>query len=191
MLRRVAKKLVHFLCGGQGLTEHDLETCEYGADLLLYTIVSTLGLLTVSLAIKRFTDTVIIIMTFYVNQTIGGGLHMSTHAKCFALMAVGAVIGLFLCSFQLTPLHWKLIALIGCYMLMKWPLVLHPNKEYLQYKSNQLILRSRIVTIIEVMLLLFGHCASNLLPPFSVAIVLAATSRIAANWCSTKNKAYG
>lgn len=188
-LRLAAKKLVHSLCFDQGLTECDLETCEYGADLLLYTLFSTLGLLAVSFAIKRFTDTAIIIMTFYINQTIGGGLHMSTHAKCFALMVLGVFTGLFLCSFQLTALHWASISMIGCYILLKLPLVLHPNKEYLQYKSAKLVLHSRILTIIEAVLLLFLLYASpNLLPPFSVAIVLATASRIAATLSSMKNK---
>lgn len=188
-LRLAAKKLAHFLCFDQGLTECDLQTCEYGAMLLLYTIMSTLGLLAVGLAIKRFTDTVMIIMTFYVNQTIGGGLHVSTHAKCFALMVVGVFTGLFLCSIQLTALHWASISMIGCYILMKCPLVLHPNKEYLQYKSAQLILHSRILTTIEGVLLLFLlYTDTNLLPPFSVAIVLAAASRLAAIPSSMKNK---
>ena len=73
----------------------------YGVDMALYTIISTVGLLVLSLLMNSFVSGTIIIATCYLNQTIGGGYHASTHMKCFLSMVLFLTIGVL---FSVKPL---------------------------------------------------------------------------------------
>ncbi len=68
--------------------------CAYGLDLLLYTIISTAGLMMVGVVFHMPMQAVIIICVFYINQSVGGGYHADTHLTCFLTMAFGLTLGL-------------------------------------------------------------------------------------------------
>ena len=133
----------------QGLIpKEEREVFEYGFDITLYTAWSTALLILIGALLKRFESTLIIVFGFYLFQTIGGGYHANSHASCFFKMVIGLLFGL---SFELCKenklLLWIFFA-IGTVLLLLFPIVLHPNKNYLRYKKAILTHRSYKVTII-------------------------------------------
>lgn len=108
----------------------------YGLDLAIYTILSTAGLIIEGVLFRRPCDSLIIIAVYFLNQTIGGGFHASSHLSCFLTMAVGLAFGLDICT-----IGWPMCFTIGVnalsiLMLFSHPLVLHPNKQYLLRKTK-------------------------------------------------------
>lgn len=67
----------------------DHEVYVYGFDAALYTFLSTAGLVLIGCVLGQGIETLIIISLFYVNQTLGGGFHASTHLNCFITMVLG------------------------------------------------------------------------------------------------------
>ena len=88
MLMSLSKIIISFIPNGS-CDEKQREICEYGCELWLYTILSTLGLFMIGLFAKAPIEAIVIISIFYVCQSIGGGFHASTHIKCFFTMVYG------------------------------------------------------------------------------------------------------
>ena len=127
----------------------------YGFDAAIYTFCSTVGLLVIGFFLGRIPETIIIVLLFYINQTLGGGFHSSTHLKCFLTMAVGLLccLGTFLLSISLSVYLGMAVVSMG--LMMRYPLVLHKNKTYLNAKYTELCKHSRIVLLLQAVCL-FG-----------------------------------
>ena len=95
MLMKAAQWLVDSLFSDFSNADQRI-TCIYGCELWLYTILSTLGLLTLGVFLQSFWEAVIIIFIFYTCQSTGGGFHASSHMRCFLTMAIGLLTGLLL-----------------------------------------------------------------------------------------------
>ena len=157
-----------------------IEACAYGIDLALYTMLSTLSLILIGCVFGKMIDTVILIMTYYLNQTIGGGYHASTHWRCFVSMVISLLICLALIQFfQSVAFLPSALALISVAVLWRHPLHLHPNKAYLKDKAATMKEKSRICSLgsliaVLVLVLAGTTCA------FSAALGLfaAALSRL-------------
>ena len=144
----LSKIIISFILN-DSCDEKQREICEYGCELwLLYTILSTLGLLMIGLIAKAPIEAITIISIFYVCQSNGGGFHASTHTKCFLTMACGLSLGILIIKISSTHSVFYSLWLIPFIALFVFPLCLHPNKQHLQYQSQQLIKRSRLTTLI-------------------------------------------
>lgn len=72
MLMSLSKIIISFILN-DSCDEKQREICEYGCELWLYTILSTLGLLMIGLIAKAPIEAITIISIFYVCQSNGGG----------------------------------------------------------------------------------------------------------------------
>ena len=164
--------------------EEDRELYEYGFDIIIYTIWSTVVLLLLGAVLRQFWAAVIIVSIFYVFQSSGGGYHANSHLKCFLFMLAGLLTGLsFFYLNNLPGVLWSLLGL-GALVLVFFPLVLHPNKSHLKTERKRLTIRSVVTTIslllVAVVLSFWKPVLfrNELLDAFSAAFFLSGISRI-------------
>ena len=178
-MRRIAKYFTDFFVNKGVICEDERAIYEYGFDITLYTILSTLGLLLIGLLFHQLANTIVLVFVFYSCQSSGGGYHASTHLRCFLTMCTGLLFGL---AFQYIPFPDWLFLAIGAssiLLLLIFPLTLHPNKSYLKADSNRLIRRSMLTTV-------FITCLCSVLLPLnwipasivSSAFLLSVVSRL-------------
>ena len=129
------------------IPEEDREIYEYGFDITIYTIWSTAALFLLGLLLRQFFPAVILVFGFYTFQTTGGGYHSKSHLRCFLSMVAGLLVGLSAVFIEDHPLLLWILLGIGALLLLLVPLVLHPNKSYLEEERKRLTIRSIAVTL--------------------------------------------
>lgn len=156
----------------------------YGFDIALYTLFSTLGLLLLGLLLGYPMEALMMISLFYVNQTLGGGFHASTHLSCFLVMCAGLVVFIMLLSLPLPKTLSAILGIGSLALLFTHPLILHKNKQFLAPKGPLFIKRSRIASCIQFILFMLLLALSNAhySQTFAVALTLCAASRMTAHW---------
>lgn len=159
-MQRIAGRLAGFFAARGYLDPEQREVAAYGFDLLIYTLLSTLGLLLAGAVLGRGVQAALIVGLFYLNQTFGGGFHARTHLRCFATMLLFLLPGVLTGPWH--PAAEAGIALLALLCLLLKPLVLHPNKRYLEGKRQAFVRRSRRIALAEG--LLFA-AAFAFLPP--------------------------
>lgn len=155
MLMKAAERMIRCLVKKEIIDPFLYDVYLYGCETVLYTIVSTAGLIVTGILLQYTWETIILVGVFYLNQSLGGGFHANTHIRCFFTMLLGLI-----CAFFLIDLHlprWSLIVIgagsVG--ILLYFPLVLHVNKQHLENNASFFIKRSRIITFIQAAMLLF------------------------------------
>ena len=163
-------------------SQDEREIYIYGFELAIYTLVSTLGLLIIGLLFGYPIETCLIVTLFYVNQTLGGGFHASSHLSCFLSMCTGLVATLILLQFSLPNPLFAGIGIGSLLALYFHPLVLHKNKQFLQFKSPYFIRRSRIAILIQLILFVLLFCFSlfQYARVYALTLALCALSRLIA-----------
>ena len=162
------------------IPKEERELYLYGLDITFYTVWSTAVLFLIGLILRQFPASLIIVLGFYTFQTTGGGYHAKTHLKCLLTMIVGLLVGLSFVFFK--EYHFILWALlgVGAFLLLLFPLVLHPNKAYLEAERKRLTIRSVIVTLsIGTLVVIINAIWNEFLYAFSAVFLLAGISRIA------------
>lgn len=183
MIKKMSSFLSNILSKGFDLDEDSSETINYGIELAIYTLISTIALLGIGLIIGQFSSAACIIIIFYINQTVGGGIHKNSHISCFIFMAEGLLFSLLIDRVNLPNVLWAVFGAASLLILYCYPLVLHKNKEYLSGKRDTIIWASRKVTIGELIgLLLTFYYIPNLIDEFSIALLLSALSRLYAHY---------
>lgn len=178
-MQRAVEKIVDYLEKKEVIPSEDRQIYAYGVDAALYTFISTTGLLLIGWLSGRPWETMMIIATFYTNQSLGGGFHATTHWRCFLTMTVG--LGCSLCVLRLSfPVALSFV--LGCASLLLMlchPLVLHPNKAYLEKKRSSLVKRSQRALVIQsaILLCLAAVGCEKLCQTFAIALVCSAISR--------------
>ena len=132
--------------------ETQLLMCQYGLELWIYTIISTIGLVLIGVLFNAVLEASAIICIYYICQSNGGGFHASTHLKCFLTMACGLVVGLLLIKCRIINTVAPFAGVFSGFILLRYPLYLHQNKSYLKGDSSRLIKRSRYITICLIVL---------------------------------------
>ncbi len=162
------------------IAEEDCEIYEYGFDITIYTIWSTAALLLLGFLLRQFIPAAILVIGFYTFQSSGGGYHAKTHLRCFLTMVVGLLVGLsavFIKDHHI--LLWILLG-IGALLLLLVPLVLHPNKTYLETERKRLTIKSIVVTLsVLTCVVVLNVFWNRMLYAFSAVFFLAGISRIA------------
>ncbi len=190
MLTKIAQRLIGSLISDCS-DEQERAMYEYGCELWLYTVLSTLGLLLIGIVFGCPFEAIVMIGIFYFCQSNGGGYHASTHMQCFLTMAVGMLLGLLLISITAPSIAVVTVLLGSTAILLSFPLYLHPNKRYLSAQRNTLEKRSRITT----MCIAACVAVSGLLAPIRLfhagcfAMLLSAVSRGYAIWMDKKQQA--
>lgn len=181
-MRELAEMIVRALEKRNIISVADHDVYIYGFDAALYTFFSTVGLLLIGCLLGRGIETLIIVALFYINQTLGGGFHATTHCNCFITMAVGLLVCL--ATFLLPFSHWAycVLGVVGLALMMKYPLVLHKNKEYLLSKQARLCKRSRVTLLVEgILLIAVGIWGSHaFIQAYCIALAACAVSWLVA-----------
>ena len=176
MIANLTDKLIR---EGQ-IPENERDIFLYGFDITLYTLWSTAVLLLIGLLLGDFAGSLIIVAAFYTFQTFGGGYHARTHLKCLLTMIVGLLVGLSFAFFKEQHFVLWTLLVIGALLLLLFPLVLHPNKAYLEIERKRLTMHSMIVTISVGVIVTFINVFWNgFLYAFSAVFLLSGISRIA------------
>lgn len=155
MLMSLSRKIAAYLL--EDLSDQNrMETCAYGIDLALYTFLSTLALILIGCVFEKPIDTMILIAVYYLNQTVGGGYHASTHWKCFVSMAVSLLVCLVVIRFfWQVPYLALLLTIIALAILWKYPLHLHPHKAYLKDKAESMKKKSKACALFSFIAVVF------------------------------------
>lgn len=154
----------------------------YGIELFLYSVISTLGLVAICIISGKLMEGVIIITIYYINQTIGGGFHATTHIRCFLMMAIGLVIALLALELSINYIEIGCIILLSGFILLIFPLVLHRNKAYLASEAERMSRRARVAILIEwsVAFAVGEFGATTMILSFAIGMMLSAVSRLSA-----------
>ena len=188
-MKKIAMVITRQLCAGLNISTEQYDACQYGIETLLHTIVSTAGLLSIGICFHMFPETLIIVLVFYINQTLGGGFHASSHLKCFTTMSLFLIFGLCSCMLpQILQLDICL-SIVSAIILYRIPLVLHTNKQYLIEKNTFFVRRSRITIGLWVCIVMVCIATQSIFfRAFTIGLVLSAVSRIYAKHMSSLKK---
>ena len=183
------QRLTDHLIFKQYIPSEDREIYEYGFDILIYTVWSTLALLLIGFVLKQFWNAAIIVLGFYTFQSFGGGYHADSHLKCFLTMTCGLLIGLSFVFLQEQLVILLIITGISTIVLLMIPLTIHPNKSFLEPKRKPLTIRSIIMTLSAlVLVILVSIFLDKYLCACTATFFLAAASRIAGKMKYSKTK---
>ncbi len=183
-MRQLAESIVRYLEKRQVISPSpdEREIYVYGFDIAIYTLVSTLGLILIGFLIGYPIEVLVMISLFYVNQTLGGGFHASSHLSCFLVMCAGLIVFVILLFAPLPKVFSAILGICSLAVLFSHPLILHKNKQFLASKSPLFIKRSRIAICIQFVLFVLLLTLSDVhyVQTFAIAFALCAVSRIAA-----------
>lgn len=190
MLARISQSIAKNI-----ITEDiDLPTaraCAYGVEIALHTVLSTLGLLLIGALFHQFIGSVIIITVYYINQTLGGGYHATSHLRCFIMMAIGLVFCMLLLRCFPAGIISQALSLGASIYLFLHPVHLHSNKKYLMSKMTSLKMKSRIAIIaiwtVTACLHLFP-VSPQLLTSACIGIFVSSVSRAAGLFTAKRRK---
>lgn len=181
MLHACSVRIADFFVRQEIALKQQYEMLVYGIELILYTIISTFGLITIGVLLNETIQALIIIALYYTNQTVGGGKHAKSHLQCFLLMALFLCIGLLLCNLNIPIEVCMGIMFVSSAYMFFVPLILHPNKRYLVNKEKCFIARSRKYICGCVGVFFFCYCMfPSVLNAYSVGLMLSALSRFVA-----------
>ena len=178
----LTQKLLAVLSRHTKIEDSKRDVYIYAINLLLYTVVSTLGLIAISATLGKTTEGIIIILIYNVNQTLGGGFHASTHLRCFFTMAILLLAGLLALELHPSRTLLKAIVLIAGIVLFIFPLILHQNKSNLLPRSKGMRIRSRIVVAIECLIIFIPNVfeAYFILNSYAIGMTISVVSRVSA-----------
>lgn len=179
----IALKLTAFLKHQNALNHPSVDIYIYGLESAVYTFLSTTALLYIGYISSYSLESLLLIIQYYSNQSLGGGYHASTHIRCFLTMVLGMLA--FILSMSLPHSHFLniVISLLSLLILWKLPVVLHPNKRYLLNKASTLVRHSRNLVLFQFTILFL--CSIKLFPPnivqaFTIGSIFSCVSRLKA-----------
>ena len=177
MLYSIAHRIVSYFLKDNEQSD-TFEICAYGLELFLYSIISTLGLIFIGIALNSTLKCLIVILVFYTCQSFGGGKHANSHIRCFGVMATFMLATLLICLLSIPLWLSTVSAICSLAYLLKRPLVLHPNKEYLFCNKKSMEVKSRLCTLcLALFFCIICIARWNLCAAYSIALVNAAVSR--------------
>lgn len=184
-MNKLAQRIAAYFVRKGIIPQNEEDAFAYGADLILYTILSTLALLAIGLACGMLWQSAVLVGVFYTTQTLGGGFHARTHLGCLLTMAVCQGLGLAALHFLsavLPPWAWLVLALLSLLPLMLFPVVLHKHKQYNLRKLPVYKRREQIANALFALLALLAFFLKW--QPFATALATAllfcAVSRLSA-----------
>lgn len=182
MIQLLSEYVVNCLVKKEAICESEKKKYFYGCDVIIYTILSTFGLLLFGCIMGRALESLVCIIVFYTNQSSGGGFHASSHNKCFLTMIAGLSIYILLLSIDMNLLFIIITGIFSLCILFSFPLVLHARKQYLMKFKDNLIKHSKKVVIFEIIIyaILFLFSLSHLLKIYTISLWISAISRISA-----------
>lgn len=182
MINQMACFLLGILEKHYRIQSEKREVYLYGMNQLLFTLLSTMCLILIGFFWNKPMECLVVIAVYYINQTIGGGVHASTHFRCFCITTLFVTSSLALISFPVPDGVMYSLSATSAVLLLFFPLTLHQNKRYLENRSKYFIRRSRSFAILELALatvLILIRCES-LFYACCAGMIISAISRMLA-----------
>lgn len=179
MLTRVAHRLVNAVIKDEQ-DEQQRAIYEYGCELWLYTVISTLGLMLIGSILGFCIESMTMIVVFYLCQSNGGGYHASTHTRCFLTMVIGLLLGLLFLRVHFPDMSYIAILLCSTVILLVFPLHLTQNKQHLFSQKDLLVKRSRLTTVCIAIgfIVLICHGLIEIAKCVCIAMLFSSVSRM-------------
>ena len=129
VLNRVSDKLTESWCQNNIIPYEMKEIYQYGLEVLISNIISSISIITVGILIFDILSTAVFLLIFILLRSYCGGYHADTYLKCFIttnityLVIMGCVY-----LFPMKPFMILLTAVIGIPLLYFEAPVEHKNK---------------------------------------------------------------
>ncbi len=179
MIEIISTYMLNFLTKKCHILPDERDIYFYGINIMIYTIFSTFGLVFLGILRGQLIESTLIIAIYYINQTLGGGFHASSHLGCFLTMSIGLLQLLLLLRYFNYLQVYIIIGFLSLSILFLCPLILHKNKEYLQPHFHSLSTRSVSALIIQLLFYIIIIYTQNimLIGSISAGFMACAISR--------------
>lgn len=187
MVQYLVKHTTNILLKSKAIDGADREIYEYGLELLISTIMELLAVITVSLLIGRFFETVLFLIPFCFLRTYAGGFHAKTHLRCFLTLA--SVYAVFISCFLISNINAvKLLTvaftLFSTIVIIFYSPVESENKplgteEKLRYRKISITASTAVTFLIAVIFILPVMIDAYLVFSISFGQLTAACSLVA------------
>lgn len=181
MLIYLSNSIVSFFVKENIISKDDDEVFEYGLELLLSAVISSIIILIIALIFNRVIELILFMFSFILLRQAAGGYHAKTHFRCLiALLSVHFLFFLFLTllpsSLYLTFLY--LFILISVVSIFIFAPVDNENKEFCENDKVKFRKRSLIlISLLSITALIIGFIVNNNYGlSFSVGILTASIS---------------
>ena len=153
MLHKISSSLADRLINAEIVTRESRDVYIYGIEVLLSSLLSTLLILIIGLALNRFVDTLSFLAVFIGLRSFSGGFHANTYLRC-AVVTLSVYFAVILLSFYVKVPQAALLCLapIGVALLAVAAPVRNPNKhltesEAIRHKIISIIIFALIITV--------------------------------------------
>ena len=158
MLYKISNCLADKLDGAEVITLESKDVYLYGLEVMISSLLSTLLILIIGLALNRFIDTLSFLVVFIGLRSFSGGFHANTYLKC-AVVTLSLYFAVILLSFfiKIPQIALWCLAPVGVAVLAVKAPVRNPNKPLTESEA----VRHKIVSIIIFLLIVL---AGSVLP---------------------------
>lgn len=165
-------------------TSERFDACLYGLSLLLYTMISSTGLMAIGMVMHHTIGALLMMVTYYLNQSFGGGFHAKTHFRCFLTMSAGIVFGSYLMDTHFSRGALLMMVTVSYTVLVIHPLQLHKHKAYLSANRSRLSILSVVIStclfLAAVLCIFFAISEPEIVYGLVFGMIASAVSRMAA-----------
>ena len=127
---KLSKRAIAQLCASGAIQEDDREVYEYSLNILLISVLHTLTILLIGLALGMFLESVVLFASFFLIRKFAGGFHAPKHWQCYLFTIVSISGALLLARLLLTQndiFFYALLGVQGSIIFLLAPAE-HPNK---------------------------------------------------------------
>lgn len=135
-----------------GIIKHnDRDIYVYGLDLLFFTILNHLAILSTAIIFGKLPETLIILIVVIPLQSFGGGYHAKSHLRCFLIMYIGWWGVMFLLPL-VTPMIASITTCISVVIIFTLAPVPHENVK--MSSERRTLLRNRVRIVVSIVAIL-------------------------------------
>lgn len=151
MIEAMSRKTAELFVKNRLVTEEEKNLYEYGMELLISTLFSTLMVLVMGFAAGLFAETLFLLIPFYCIRVYAGGYHAENYRNCFLSFCCGFIVVL-LAAEQVTVHHAEAgLMILGLWAaLLIWKLApVEDHSRPLDLEERRIYRRkTRVMTLI-------------------------------------------
>lgn len=151
MLNRVSDKLTESWCQKNIIPSEMKEIYQYGLEVLISNIISSVSIITVGILIFDILSTAVFLLIFILLRSYCGGYHADTYLKCFITTNITYLVTMScVYLFPVKPVMILMTAMIGIPLLYLKAPVEHINKPLEQAQKRRYKIISLIIFLILI-----------------------------------------
>lgn len=112
MFHSFAYRLSNYLVDQNVVVAKDREIYEYGLEFMIATLTHVITSILIGIYFNMLFECVLFLVTYMPLRSYAGGMHASTHGKCYCISCI-ALVGLLLFLKVLQPAHYFIYILVG------------------------------------------------------------------------------